>query len=90
MPQTIPSDYDNRDLPSKRIIENSQGSNLIIKSDGVFGHWTIHFEHGAVPAELEGKFTRFIYAEEKALNYLARKQKERDKPKKVKLPGPRT
>jgi len=44
---------------------------------------------GTIPAELTGKFTRYSYAEEKALAYLDRKEKERNKPKKVKLPGPR-
>ncbi len=89
MPETIPIDVDNRDLPSDRLMENPYGQPIHIRSDGIFGHWTIHFEHGAVPKELEGKFTRFPYAEEKVLTYLDEKQKEANKIKKVRLPGPR-
>ncbi len=89
MPQTIPQDYDNRDLPSDRMIENPAGNNIHVRSDGIFGHWTIHFEHGEIPSELKGKFTRFIYAEEKVLKYLDNVQKKLNKVKKVRLPGPR-
>ena len=88
MPNIIESTND-RDLSTDRVIESPTGNNIHIRSDGVFGHWTIHFEMGTIPAELTGKFTRYGYAEEKVLAYLERKEKERNKPKKVKLPGPR-
>ena len=89
IPQTLYSD-EKKDLSSDRTIENPFGTPIHVKVDGVFGHWTIHLENGPVPKELNGVFTRYIYAEEKVKAFIKSRQVKEDKPKKIKLPGPRS
>ena len=59
---------------SMRTVELKTGNKLNLKRSDPYGFWTIHYEKGQVPVELQGQFTSDDEAMKAVNVYLSKKQ----------------
>ena len=64
------------DLANKRVMTLDNGAKLIFERKDPYGFWSIHYEKGQVPEDLQGHYTTFDLAQKDVARYLARKDKE--------------
>jgi len=67
-----------RDIPGTRYFSLDNGNRAVFSREGnPFGYWTVRFEKGGQPKDLDGMFTSYEQAITAFQTYLAKKNAKR-------------
>lgn len=67
-----------RDIPDTRYYDLDNGNKVVFtRANNPFGYWTVRFEKGSVPSELNGMYTTYEQVITAFQGYLARKNEKR-------------
>lgn len=64
-------------------IELDNGNKVHFKKDPRYGYWSVNFDKGGIPKELEGQYTSLPFLKERVEHYLSIREKNRTAFKKV-------
>ena len=67
------TDLEHKDLAKERRLILENGNVITFKCKDPYGFWTVHYDKGGMPKNLQGQYTAFEYAYADVKKYLSTK-----------------